>query len=463
MLKLHSYTKKRDRMNRKTVSGIMLTMLLTGMSILAFNIQPAKTEPTTIIVPDDYEKIQWAIGNASIGDTIYVRVGTYYENVIVDKSVSLVGENKHSTIIDGNGIGTVMYITANDVSVTGFTIQGSGYGGWHSGIWVDHSSGNNISQNIVTNNQAGILLKYSSDNNVTVNTAIFNSYDGICLYSSSDNTVAGNIASNSMYGIALTFFSGGNTVAGNDASNNEYGISLWYDSDSNRVTGNNISNNDNGIYLFDSNFNLIFHNNFIDNTIQAYSGESTNVWDNNYPSCGNYWSDYTDKDFFIGPGQNQPGSDGIWDHPYVIDDYNQDRYPIMNLWTPSWIPPWIPSGLFADLIQRKAWPEHHHYSISKQESTYQALQAKVKNLGNQTVWVKAVFNVTKDDVSSTIIESEPVSIAQGEIADVLANLGPLTEDDIGKYRVSATCQYSHNKIVWAQGEKKKTFKFDVVP
>jgi len=135
----------------------------------------------------------------------------------------------------------------------------------------------------------------------------------------------------------------------------------------------------------------------------------------------------------------------------------------VDIWSTMYYDISPPTGLFADLVKRQAWSEHHHYDISKDEDEYQTFYAKVRNLGNQTVWVKAVFNVTKDDVSSTIIESEPVSIAQGEIADVLANLGPLTEDDVGKYRVSATCQYSHNKIVWAQGEKKKTFKFNVVP
>jgi len=44
------------------------------------------SEAKTIYVPDDYARIQWAVDSASIGDTIIVRDGTYYENVVVTKS-----------------------------------------------------------------------------------------------------------------------------------------------------------------------------------------------------------------------------------------------------------------------------------------------------------------------------------------------------------------------------------------
>jgi hypothetical protein len=55
-----------------------------------------------------------------------------------------------------------------------------------------------------------------------------------------------------------------------------------------------------------------------------------NVWDDGYPSGGNYWSDYKGIDVKSGPNQDQPRSDGIGDTPYVIDANNQDRYPLMN-------------------------------------------------------------------------------------------------------------------------------------
>ena len=76
----------------------------------------------TITVPDDYPTIQEAINNAADGDTIFVRSGTYYENVVVDKAVSLTGENVEGTVIDGGGSGSVVMIAANGVNVSGFTI-----------------------------------------------------------------------------------------------------------------------------------------------------------------------------------------------------------------------------------------------------------------------------------------------------------------------------------------------------
>jgi hypothetical protein len=55
--------------------------------------------------------------------------------------------------------------------------------------------------------------------------------------------------------------------------------------------------------------------------------ESSNHWDDGHPSGGNYCGDYTDIDRFSGSYQNETGSDGIWDHPYTIGEYNQNNYP----------------------------------------------------------------------------------------------------------------------------------------
>lgn len=76
--------------------------------------------------------------------------------------------------------------------------------------------------------------------------------------------------------------------------------------------------------------NSIHHNDFFGNSHQFYTYDSTNVWDDSYPSGGNYWSDYSGVDVKRGPGQDLPGSDGIGDTPYVIDSDNQDRYPIVH-------------------------------------------------------------------------------------------------------------------------------------
>jgi pectin methylesterase-like acyl-CoA thioesterase len=84
---------------KRIVSGIMLILLLISTLTLAFHIQPVKAEPTTIVVPDDYPTIQEAINAATPGDTIFVRAETYYENVVVNKTVSLIGEDKTKQLL----------------------------------------------------------------------------------------------------------------------------------------------------------------------------------------------------------------------------------------------------------------------------------------------------------------------------------------------------------------------------
>ncbi|MEE9115678.1 MAG: NosD domain-containing protein, partial [Thermoplasmata archaeon] len=85
-----------------------------------------------------------------------------------------------------------------------------------------------------------------------------------------------------------------------------------------------------GIYLEFSEWNRIYHNRLIGNTMQAYDSSDTNQWDNGYPSGGNYWSDYAGYDVFSGLNQDTPGSDGLGDTPYVIDSDSIDRYPLMT-------------------------------------------------------------------------------------------------------------------------------------
>jgi parallel beta-helix repeat protein len=102
-----------------------------------------------------------------------------------------------------------------------------------------------------------------------------------------------------------------------------YGISLY-----NTIKDNTIINNAMGIYVDNGENNIIYHNNLIDNTVQARDDEN-NFWDDGYPSGGNYWSNYIGQDYYSGPNQDIPGSDGIGDTSYIIDFDSQDNYPLM--------------------------------------------------------------------------------------------------------------------------------------
>jgi parallel beta-helix repeat protein len=110
-------------------------------------------------------------------------------------------------------------------------------------------------------------------------------------------------------------------------TNSEYGIILHY-SGYFSIYGNNITNNEYGIWLAHSPANSVYHNNFVNNTEQVYRVDLTNVWDNDYPSGGNYWSDYEE----MYPEAEELNGSGIWGTPYLIDENNQDNYPLMSLW-----------------------------------------------------------------------------------------------------------------------------------
>ena len=173
----------------------------------------------------NYSSVQDAIDNASDGDIIYVFKGKYYENITVNKSITLIGENKNNTIIEG-----YIIISVNRVKISGFIVN--------------------------------------------------NSYD-------TELSIGNGIEVLSNYSI---------------------------------ITNNIISNNNNGIYIPGFSNNLFYHNNFINNTQNAYD-EGNNTWFNVTLNQGNYWDDYNGLD---------KNNNGIGDTPYGIPGgNNKDNFPLM--------------------------------------------------------------------------------------------------------------------------------------
>jgi len=341
---------------KRTLHLAVTILLLLGILALRVNIQLARAEPGIIVVPDKYARIKWAIGNATAGTTIFVRNATYYEQLDVNKPLTLVGENRDSTIIDGNKTGTVIKVTANDVVIRGFTIRNSNQSAVtsHAGIKISgqrcNITGNHITknkigifvtsqksrieENRVINNGQGIALYDSSEVMVEANDVSANSV-GISLAFSSNNIIVGNKAVNSSlggHGMTLLSKSFNNTIENNEFTGNFHG--MWLSSSfSNWIANNTIANNELlGIELASSSSNTFSHNNIINNPTPVRvdtqtPNKSVCIWDDGYDSGGNYWHDYTDVDERSGPNQDQPGSDEIWDNPYVIDENNKDRYP----------------------------------------------------------------------------------------------------------------------------------------
>jgi len=523
---------------RNIVFSTILLFFLASTFASFSSLSPACAQQQTWTVDAhgqaDFDTIQKAINNAADGDTVFVNAETYYEHVVINKTLSLLGEEVSTTIIDGNGTGHVISIVSDHVNVTGFTVQRSGnvhwpaldagiclngtkgcnisensavdngfcgisllnsqqntitrnnitrteWGGIHllnssrntlslnildnsygginghasshnnnitgnvisnsthgmfyhdanynnicgnnisttavGGIWLqEQTSYNNVAENNLINNtvairlqgpnsystlsrnfitgaeygiklentqyasitdnvivnniagndswRAGIRLDYGRDSQIHSNIIAGNHY-GILVYSGSPrvsvygNNISNNefglrvasggsnnlnmsrnlVANNIGYGIGLTGFGSSSnyaTISQNTITNNSDGIALGQYSNSNSILQNNISQNECGFYIEFSTQNTMCGNNIINNNQQVnITSGSINVWDNDYPSGGNYWSDCNGTDLFCGVYQNETGSDGIVDEPYIIDADNKDSYPLMNPWTPQ--------------------------------------------------------------------------------------------------------------------------------
>jgi parallel beta-helix repeat protein len=183
----------------------------------------------------------------------------------------------------------VLVLQATNCSVTGCTITNA-----NCGISVQNSGNIEVSGNIVTANGRGIELILSQNSLVSSNYAA-NNDDGIVI-ENQNNQVRDNVVTN----------------------NKDAGIYL-YSADLNEITGNNITNNARGMHLMVCNDNTISNNNFVGNTVQVDSESSQNTWSSG--QHGNYWGDYNGAD---------SNHNGIGDTAYVIDENNQDDYPLMT-------------------------------------------------------------------------------------------------------------------------------------
>jgi len=341
------------------------------------------------------QTIQEGIDAASEGNTIYVYSGTYTENVVVYKALSLIGENKDSTIIDGDGFQNGVTITAGQVTITGFTIQGH----W-DGIYCNWVSGCTIYDTIIQNNgQDGIEIDSSSNCNIYGNVIRANPYDGISVWGSTHCVFSGNTLANNGDGMLMSQFSDGNKITGNTVEENnegiiidgaynmisqntftnntgpgidllgdsyhpEYnthnvvynntftsnnpGISLYSSVNNCSIVGNNVSFNANGIELNNGPTDCTIANNNVsynfNEGIGMHFASGNRVYHNtiigNTPNAYdpdiNTWDDgplYGGNYWSDYTGEDLNG-DGFGDTPYTIPGSNQDHYPLMSPYSP---------------------------------------------------------------------------------------------------------------------------------
>ena len=160
---------------------LVLVVLPFPMSEGSFTTQnDGRRSGRTIIVNasggGDYTHIQWAIDNASDGDTVHIRAGVYNESIVIDKTINLIGNNMNDTIIHYDGFlgdNILMNITHDWVNISGFKMIFTLPYRWpYTGIYLKSANNCKISNNNCSNNYFGIKIEQGSNNIIKDN--IFN-------------------------------------------------------------------------------------------------------------------------------------------------------------------------------------------------------------------------------------------------------------------------------------------------
>jgi parallel beta-helix repeat protein len=256
-----------------------------------------------------------------------------YQNTLINNSVNgkplVYLEDASDYIVEEAG--QVILVNCNNVTVKNVNVS-------HAcvGVQLSHTSNSRIT-NITANwnSQYGIFLGLGSNNNTLMNNTANSNGQGIRLDSNSnDNLLINNTINSNYNGISLAE-TRNNLLTKNTANSNKWGINLYY-SDYTTITANTVTTNTYGIYLSSSD-NIIYLNNFVDNTHNIVSYESANNTLNSedelyynfsgnlYTShLGNYWDDY-EVNY---PDAEEIDATGIWNTPYEING-DSDTYPLM--------------------------------------------------------------------------------------------------------------------------------------
>lgn len=267
----------------KRVLALLQLLIIFVSFVGAFNLKQVRAWTGTVSI-----RVDGTIDPPTAPITTYDKITYTLTDNITSSGVGINVE-RDNVVIDGNRYTLRGALTGSGIDVsyrTNVTIRGINIIYFENGIFLHYSSGINISGNNIT------------DHNVF----------GIRLESSSNNSISGNnIASSILAGIFLCI----SNLFTDDSSNNT-------------ISGNNIANNYYGLYFSWTFSNSIYHNNFVNNGVSFLS--EVNIWDDGYPSGGNYWGKCVDVK--SGLAQDVPGSDGIGDKPYIINVDNQDNYPL---------------------------------------------------------------------------------------------------------------------------------------
>jgi len=331
------YCVSRLKFVKKVVFCIVLLFVLFCGLVSVFNVLPVKAQLETIYIRANGSVEPSEVPILNVGNVTYTFTDDVNAPIVVERS---------NIIIDGNGYklqGTGSGCGFNLTQVNNVTVRKTNIHNFSFGVVLRHSSYNLVCENNMTNRAYGVWLWWSPNNTILENNIADNPTIGIRLEVSSNVTVSGNNVTGNGYGVFISW-SSYNIVCNNNIVDNNEGIFVRSFCDFNLFFGNRIEGNIEGFHVEKSNNNTIFendiignslgidvyifctytsffHNNIVNNNKQALTSYTMQglVWDNGVE--GNYWSNYTSMDL---------DGDGIGDNPHVIDESNQDNFPLMN-------------------------------------------------------------------------------------------------------------------------------------
>jgi parallel beta-helix repeat protein len=302
---------------RKTTAAVGLFLILSFVLVSLPEIGIVKASGTIYIRSD---------GSVEGTDKIQQNGNVYtFTDNIVNQSIVV---EKDNIVVDGAG-----YTLEGDEKI--------------EAIWLENRCNVTIKNMQINHFGEGIkIMGTGSENNTIIgNNITDNGHEtygnGIALtFGASQTTISGNNITGNWVGV-FVYLGSGNIISENYITAN--GLGVWIYGPSNHIIRNDIINNGKGV-LVDIGVNTIYHNNFVNNTVQAEVGEASsavNIWDDGYPSGGNYWN----------------------------NENNQENYPLVNPTIipefPSWIilPLFSITTIFAIVIKKRLFhPSNRNHS-----------------------------------------------------------------------------------------------------
>lgn len=373
-------------MNKKIAMPLFLLFLIASCLTIPL---PVKAQARTIIVPDDFLMISDAIQNATDGDTVLVKRGTYYESTLtIDKAIWLKGEDPLTTKINLNPkwieyenpipfqwdqqphYENALDVIANDVKISGFFINNNVTS--MGGLYVVVGNRTQITGNIIQNNAFHLSGSYQVFALNTVNGSIE-------CYSSQYNVIAGNKVSgdiwvnnpsefmvaphitnlicgntvtngngiavggdgnvifnnkvmNNSYGIGTAIYASYCIFCSNKVINNDIGIRGTSEGHDNSFFGNQVTGNHYGVIIANiwgiGKNNVLYHNNFVNNSKQVNTDRVIVGTDRNWTAYhGGSFDNGANGNYWSNYNGTDANHNGLGDVPYVIDANRRDNYP----------------------------------------------------------------------------------------------------------------------------------------